>query len=150
MEIRSKTIVYATMKKKTIRVLEEELETKIILIKKKVNKTELDLENLKAANENLVDIRQKKMEGVLLRSRARWVGEGEKITKYFCGLEKRNFVSKQMNKIIAKDGSFLSQTNAILEETKQFYEFLYKNRKTEDCKIEQFNKRIPKNSRRRS
>ena len=43
-----------------IRVLEEELETKIRLIKKKVNKTELDLENLKAANENLVDIRQKK------------------------------------------------------------------------------------------
>ena len=28
MEIRSKTIAYATMKKKTIRVLEEELETK--------------------------------------------------------------------------------------------------------------------------
>ena len=79
MEIRSKTIAYTTMKKKTIRVLEEELQTKIRLIEKKVKKkTELDLENLKAANENLVDIRQKKMEGVLLRSRARWVGEGEK------------------------------------------------------------------------
>ena len=69
MEIRSKTISYATMKKKTIRVFEEELETKIRLTDKKVNKTEHDLENLKAANENLVDIRQKKMEGVLLRSR---------------------------------------------------------------------------------
>ena len=88
MEIRSKTTAYATMKKKTIRVLEEELETKIRLIEKKVNKTELDLDNLKAVSENLVDIRQKKMEGVLLRSRARWVGEGDKITKYFCGLEK--------------------------------------------------------------
>ncbi len=83
MEIRSKTIAYATMKKKTIRVLEEELETKIRLIEKKVNKTELDLENLKAANENLVDIRQKKMEGVLLKSRTRWGGEGEKNNKIF-------------------------------------------------------------------
>ena len=55
MEIRSKTIAYATEKKKTIRVLEEELETKTRLIEKMVNKTELDLENLKAANENLVD-----------------------------------------------------------------------------------------------
>ena len=73
MEIRSKT-----MKKKTIRVLEEELETKSRLIEKKVNKTKLGLENLKATNENLFDIRQKKMEGVLLRSRARWVAEGEK------------------------------------------------------------------------
>ena len=35
MEIRSKTIVYATMKKKTIRVLEEELEAKIRLIEKR-------------------------------------------------------------------------------------------------------------------
>ena len=62
MEIRSKTIAYATMKKKRIRVLEEELGIKIRLIEKRVNKTEPDLENLKAANE-LVDIRQKKMEG---------------------------------------------------------------------------------------
>ena len=63
MEIRSKTISYATMKKKRVIVLEEELGTKIRLIEKRVNKNELDLENLKAANENLVDIRRKKMEG---------------------------------------------------------------------------------------
>ena len=43
----------------------------------------------KTSNENLVDIGQKKMEGILLRSRARWAGEEEKITKYFCGLEKK-------------------------------------------------------------
>ena len=49
-----------------------------------------------------------------------------------------------MNKIIAKDGNILTQTNAILEETKQFYESLYKNRKTEDCKIEQLIKEYPK------
>ena len=49
-----------------------------------------------------------------------------------------------MNKIIVKDGSFLTQTNAILEETKQFYESLYENRKTEDCKIEQLIKEYPK------
>ena len=48
MEIRSKTIAYAPMKKKRIKVLEEELGTKIRLIEKRVNKTELDLENLKA------------------------------------------------------------------------------------------------------
>ena len=41
---------------------------------------------------------RKSMEGVLLRSKARWVAEGEKITKYFCSLEKRNFISKQMKK----------------------------------------------------
>ena len=48
-----------------------------------------------------------------------------------------------MNKIIAKDGSILMQTNAILEETKQFYESLDQDRKTEDCKIEQLIKEYP-------
>ena len=38
MEIRSKTIDYATMKKKTIRLFEEELETKIRLIEKRLIK----------------------------------------------------------------------------------------------------------------
>lgn len=51
MEIRSKAIAYATMKKKTIKVLEEELESKIRLIGKKVQRTELNPDNLKAANE---------------------------------------------------------------------------------------------------
>ena len=49
-----------------------------------------------------------------------------------------------MNKIIAKIGSILTQTNAISEETKQFYESLDKDRKTEDCKIEQLIKDYPK------
>ena len=54
MEIRSKTIAYAPMKKKRIKVLEEELGTKIRLIEKRVNKTELDLENLKAQMKTLL------------------------------------------------------------------------------------------------
>ena len=37
--------------------------------------------------QDLVALREKKMEGVLLRSRARWIAEGEKITNYFCELE---------------------------------------------------------------
>ena len=89
MEILSKAIAYATMKKKTIRVLEEELESKIRLIGKKVQKTELNLDNLKAANEKMVDNRQKKI-GVQLTSRAKWVGEGLHFFFFNCGLEKRN------------------------------------------------------------
>ena len=62
MEIRSKAIAiaYATMKKKTIRVLEEELESKIRLIEKKVQRTELNPDNLKAANEKMVIVGKRK------------------------------------------------------------------------------------------
>jgi hypothetical protein len=34
------------------------------------------------------------MKGKLVRSRAQWVDEGEKPTKYFCGLESKNYTSK--------------------------------------------------------
>ena len=57
------------------------------------------LENNRQA---LVKLREKKMEGVILR--ARWIAEGEKITKYFCGLEKSNYVSKQMIKLTLNNG----------------------------------------------
>ena len=45
------------------------------------------------------------MEGILLRSRAREIAEGEKITKCICGLKKRNYFSKQMIKPTLKNGA---------------------------------------------
>ena len=82
------------------------------------------------------------MEGVLLRSRSRWVGEGEKITQYFCSLEKRNFISKQMTKSITRNGETLKKDKEIVEETKQFYEKLYEKKETADCRIRDMVKKI--------
>ena len=35
-------------------------------------------------------IREKRIEGVLIRSKARWMAHSEKVTNYFCSLEKRH------------------------------------------------------------
>ena len=86
------------------------------------------------------------MEGMLLRSKAKWVAEGEKITKYFCSLEKRNFISKQMKKEkkkVDKNGSVLEEPNAIMNEVQCFYERLYKSRDVEDCEINELMSEIP-------
>ena len=49
------------------------------------------------------------MEGVLLlRSRARWISDGEKVSKYFCSVEKRHFASEHMNKLILNQGEEVS------------------------------------------
>ena len=78
--------------------------------------------------QDLVALREKKMEGALLRSRARWIAEGQKITKYFCELEKRNYVSKQMMRLIENNGEEIHDVKDIVKEVKTFYERLYSDR----------------------
>ena len=39
-------------------------------------------------------MRAKRLEGVLVRSKGKWIEEGERPTKYFCGLEKRQYSKK--------------------------------------------------------
>ena len=63
------------------------------------------------------------------------VAEGEKITKYFCALEKRNYVSKQMIRLTLNDGEEIYETKDIIKEVKMFYERLYSDRQLEDCEI---------------
>ena len=50
-------------------------------------------------------IREKKLEGTMIRARARWVEQGEKPSSYFCSLENRNFVSKRMS-LLVKENDF--------------------------------------------
>ena len=83
-------------KKKENEKNEKELEYEIQNLEKKIDKTEQDLQNIRTKNENLQAIRKNKIEGIMIRSKARWAAEGEKVSKYFCSLESRHFTSKQM------------------------------------------------------
>ena len=76
-------------------------------------------------NPILTDIRKEKIEGVMLRSRSRYQDLGEKPSKYFFNLENRNFVNKNMNKIIESDGTEYSETKEILKCQQKYYENLY-------------------------
>ena len=72
--------------------------------------------------------RKYKMEGLLLRTKAKWIVEGGKPSKYFCALEKRNFVNKKCTKLINKNNEQLTNQKEILIEIKSFYQDLYKSR----------------------
>ncbi|WP_419639434.1 endonuclease/exonuclease/phosphatase family protein, partial [Thiolapillus sp.] len=123
MDIRSATISYATFKKRIEQSREELLIKEIELLEQNFNRKNED--DLKTKQIELEELRRKRMEGVLTRSRARWVGEGEKVSKYFCNLEKRHYTSKIIRKIEKKDGTFVTEQDDIVKETKSFYESLY-------------------------
>jgi hypothetical protein len=144
MKIRAKTISFATMKRKKMREHENKLIRCIETWEESESKTENEVGQLKELNLELETIRAERMKGVLLRSKARWVADGEKMTKYFCSLEKRNYVSKQMTKLETKDGKVIEDQRDMIDEVKMFYGNLYKERRVDDCEIENVIKHVPK------
>lgn len=132
MEIRGKTISYSSFLKKQENKDEEKLLKEIQLLQ---SESILNHDLLRTKNQTLEDLRRKKMEGVKLRSKAKWVDEGEKVTQYFCNLENRNFMSKCMPSLISNSGEILNEQDSILQETKNFYQQLYTEKSVENINL---------------
>ena len=85
MEIRGKTISFSSYKKKERERIEKKLTTEIEELENCVN--EQNIQELDIKKQELENLREEKIKGKIVRSRVKWVEEGEKPTKYFCGLE---------------------------------------------------------------
>ena len=62
----------------------------------------------------------KKVEGLIIRARARWHEHGEKNSKYFLNLEKRNHIKKHIRKLYIS-GVISTGPLSIMNAQKQFY-----------------------------
>ena len=98
----------------------QELEEKIDLLKK----ANADYKNLQKEYE---DIFSNKSKGARVRSRAQWWEEGEKSSKYFFNLEKRNSKEKSWSKILDKNNHTVTGTKNIQKRQVEFYKELYKS-----------------------
>ena len=76
----------------------------------------------------LDEIYNRQTEGVMIRSHAIWCEQGEKSTKYFLSLEKRNYKRKCITKLINANGREIEDFQEILQEEKVFYENLYSSK----------------------
>lgn len=133
MEIRGKTIAYSSKKSKDQKEKIQNIEKEILKLQN-LNLTDNSL--LQAKQKELYEIRQTKLEGSLIRSRAKWILEGEKPTRYFCNLENRNFTSKLMNSIYSNSGQLLQDQDDILKETENHFKRLYSHKPTEKIDLE--------------
>lgn len=136
MKIRSLTINYSINKSKQeksdMKKLEQEIQdlenafvhNPVEQIKNKLN----DKKNMQIRQ------REKIIDGIILRSKAEWYENGEKCSKFFCCLEKRNFLSKTVSELIDEKGNHLSSTDDVLNEQKLFYKKLYSTRRLPDIK----------------
>jgi exonuclease III len=144
MEIRKETMDYSSKKKKETLKLEKNLEQEIQRLDNKLNKTEDDFVQIQEKKQTLIDLRKNKIQGIIIRSKARYAAEGEQVSKYYCGLEKRHFVSKQMYKLITDDSRCITKTEEMIHETKDFYQKLYSKRNTKNVNLEEYTPTLPK------
>lgn len=126
MEIRGKSLSYASYKKKTKGIHEANLINNIRNLENDL--TSSNLEQLEQLKDELLSLRKYKMQGHFIRSRANIIENDEKPTNYFCNLETHNYTSKIIHKIETDDGTILTDQNEILEETRKFYDTLYSSR----------------------
>ena len=91
-----------------------------------VETTRLETEKVKSDLQALYD---KKVEGIIIRSRARWHELGEKNSKYFLNLAKRNNIKKRIRKLFVS-GAISTDPFEILNTERRFYEKLYSKQNT--------------------
>ena len=134
MGIKGKTIAFASNKKKEQEIIEKQLEEEIInidtLLSQMTADTSLEQKLYNLKNE-LEAHRKEKLKGVFIRSKARWVEHGEKPSKYFCSLEKRNYVTKALTMLINNKNNVLETQKQIEKEVVDFYKTLYTSRDDE-------------------
>ena len=127
--IRGTAIKYSSFKKKQQQQQEIKLEQEIKILEDEVNAnflnmTEENLNDLENKKSSLNEIQKEKIEGVMLRSRSRYEDLGEKPMRYFFNLEKRNYTSKVIHKLIDEDGNEFTETPDILKCQTNFYKDL--------------------------
>ena len=65
---------------------------------------ENNTEELIRVESELIKLREDKIRGINMRTKAKWNVEGERSSKYFWNLEKRHFTGKAIPKLILDNG----------------------------------------------
>ena len=72
----------------------------------------------------LEQISKRKTEGGMIRSKARWCEQGERNTRYFLNLERRNHLNKYITELKTENLTLYNPTE-ILNEEYRYYKNLY-------------------------
>jgi len=83
--------------------------------------------SLNSAKDTLGLFYEEKVKGIIIRARARWHDHGEKSTKYFLNVEKRNHIKKHMRKLNI-NGTITTDPFNIFNDQRRFYQELYTGR----------------------
>ena len=129
-KIREFTQKFSKQKQKIKKQYFSKLEQDLIVINKKVDEepTEKNIQELRRIKINLEKLYKDKCRGIFVRSREKWIEEGEKSTKYFLNLETQNAKKKEISAVLKND-KVIVDDKGILEEIPLYYINLYHSEK---------------------
>ena len=117
MLIRGETVQYSKRKAKQKREKEKDLMTEITRAEARADsaQSEENISHLNGLKEKLENLRKPFIDGLIVRTRAKWHEEGERPSKYFLSMEKRNAIRK-IPTCLKIEGQIFSKTFSILNE----------------------------------
>ena len=116
MMIRGETVRFSKRKARRHREEETSLVVEINHLKSKADeeKSQYAVEKLDEAKKKLEQLRAPAIQGMIIRSRVAWYEDGEKSSKYFLSLEKRNG-ARSTPQTLECDGQLIADKTKILE-----------------------------------
>ena len=129
MELRAKTIKYSKQKRSSLRNKEEALQNELRELDHKIcNRDTFDqeiFEKYEAAKQELKHIHEGRGREAMFRSKMNWFELGEKPTKFFFNLEKRNYEKKSIREVELENGKIISDPVQVNKEIRNFYQNMY-------------------------
>ena len=127
MEIRTATIAYSKTQARLKRQYEKELVEEINVLEEaiSISPTQETLERYSLLQSQLESLYDHRSKGIILRSKINNVEYGEKNSKYFLNVEKKNFVTKHIKKLITNSDVTITSQSAILKYEENFYQKLF-------------------------
>ena len=87
----------------------------------KTDRTKENISKLYRLRAEYNTIAEYRTKGAIIRSRIRWHENGEKNTKYFPNMEKRQHCKSHISKLTTNDDMEINDPKTILEQRKMFY-----------------------------
>ena len=116
------------------------IQNKLITYNEINETTELEI-NLNTKTKELNDIIDKRINGIIVRSKAQIVEHSEKNSKYFASLENKRSETKSILKLNI-DNTYINNQSEILKSEQKYYEVLYRKRETINSKYNFFNQNM--------